>query len=469
MSLAKAKDLKRRSAEAFEAAQALARDDDGATIELDSEGEEQYRAHMDEHNDLWQRAEQLEEREAELAEASNRVGRREAIAREASQAGFREGPGGNLGAGGMREVTEEFEERQEEYGEAFERYLRFEDHAGDDEVLAQGPPVLAQGNIIGQRLLVDPMAVQKLLKEGRAGIQSTVAAQGGNLIPQDFGDEIITAQKAFGGMRRTRARIVRTNSGAAMPWPTGDDTGNEASYVNEGSTISGTTGLTFGSVTLNAHVIQSGPILASVEIIQDSAFDIAELIRDACARRIGRRSERAFFSSTSSTGTPLGLKGVSTGAVSISMAAFTGTAGADILEDLKHAVDPAYREAGGEFMFSDDTMLRISKLRGSDGDKLIQLGLENRQPRTLLGHPFVINQEVDDFAATAGNKPIWFGDFRTAYAIRDVRAMELVRFNERFMQNRRIGWLMFARHDAKPTTPTTDPAVKPVRCLVTTT
>jgi HK97 family phage major capsid protein len=48
----------------------------------------------------------------------------------------------------------------------------------------------------------------------------------------------------------------------------------------------------------------------------------------------------------------------------------------------------------------------------------------------------------------ANAKSILFGDFKN-YWIRDVKAVQVVRFNEKFMDSGQVGFLAFSRADGK--------------------
>lgn len=449
MSLEKAKELRRDADYALRKAQ---------EIKSDAESEGNWNSEVEETFDRWaseaeeklSRAEEIEAREDRTAQLEDKLKKREEpLVGEKSTRGFESD---DFGAGGERELESEYKEQRDRYESAFVRFLRNRQTREDRKVLNRGAPVLRDNDV----RYVTPSGV-----ESRAGVQSVgTSGQGGVLVPEDFFEELIAEQKAFGGMRRTRARQFMTDSGGDMPVPTMADTANLGSFVNEGSTIGGTTNISFASVTLSAHMAQSGPIVASLEMVQDSAFDVAGMVRDALSERIGRRAEQKFFGSTSSTGTPLGLVTISTGAVK-----FNGTT--DItwenLLTFKHSVDPAYR-GQAEWMFSDNTFLELAKVTDTDGRPLLQIGQENRQANRLLNHPYVINQEVDDFGSS-GNLPLWFGDF-SHYVIRDVRALEIFNFQEKYMTNRRVGWTAFQRVDGKPISPTTNPALRPIRAVV---
>jgi len=290
--------------------------------------------------------------------------------------------------------------------------------------------------------------------------QTTVAAQGGVLVPTLLRNEVVEGMAAFGGMRRV-ARILTTPTGANLDVPRSDDTQNQASIVGEASTRSGSTHVPFGKVTLEAAKYQTGPIKISLEMLQDGVIDIDDYVAGRLQERFGRASEAHYAtrSSTESAG-PHGIINESTGAVAIAGSSLLTP---EVLKSLIHSVDVAYR-GGAQFMFHDATLELISKLRtGSSGNFIWQPGLASGNPNTLLGHGFVVNNSLPQFGA--GNKPIWFGAWQN-YWIRDVRAMTLQTLVEKFATEGNIAVIGFARTDGRAVFGSTVPARKPIRCLL---
>ena len=304
--------------------------------------------------------------------------------------------------------------------------------------------------------------------EYRAGQQSVgTSSAGGVLVPEGFQREIIRAMKAYGGMRQV-ARVLNTASGNNLPIPISDDTGNAAVIVSEASTTSGGTALSYGLVTLEAAKYQTGPSKVSLELAQDSAFDMAAEIETAFATRFGRGTEAHFAtrSSTEAAG-PHGIINDSTGAVTIA----TGSSNFsfDSLKDLWHSVDPAYR-ASPQFawQFNDNTLSIIAKLKDSTNQYLWQPGLQGPNPNAILGTRFVINQDFQSFDQTSATKPIFLGDWRH-YVIRDVMPITTFRLTERYIEEGNFGFIGFARFDGRATFGSTTPARKPIRCILNTT
>jgi HK97 family phage major capsid protein len=301
--------------------------------------------------------------------------------------------------------------------------------------------------------------------EGRALAEQTKGTdgEGGYTVPVDFRASVIEAQKAWGGMRRSRATVFTTDNGRNLDIPTLDDTGNVASIVAEATGITASTGVPFLKVTMEAAKYKSGPIKISPELLEDSAVDVEAIVRDAMAIRFGRGSEAHFAtrSSTESAG-PHGLVNASTAAVADMDTSDADSAQVDRLVDLVHAVNPAYR-GQAEWMFHDTFLAKLRKVTDSQNRPIYQPGLIAGAPDRLLGYPVIINQHLPAWPSTSGAiKGLWFGDF-SAYYIRDVASMRVRRLEELYAASDMIALLAFQRLDGRPAIGNIVQAEKPLQ------
>jgi HK97 family phage major capsid protein len=263
---------------------------------------------------------------------------------------------------------------------------------------------------------------------------------GGYLVPDEAMRALEVALLAFGGMRRA-ATVIRTGSGASLPIPTLNDTGNSGALLAE-NTAATQQDLTFGQVVLQAYKYSSKYVLVSVELLQDSSINVAEFIGRALGERIGRITNNHFTLGTGSAN-PNGVVNAAT----LGKTGVTGQQASVIyadLVDLEHSVDPAYRQ-GAIWMMNDSSLKVIKKLVDSQGRPLWMPGLVGGAPDTILGYPFVINQDLATMATSA--KSILFGDF-SKFIIRDVADVTLLRLDERFAEYHQVAFLAFSRHDS---------------------
>lgn len=274
--------------------------------------------------------------------------------------------------------------------------------------------------------------------EARAAIGVGSGSIGGNTVANEPIRAMETALLAYGGMRQL-ATVIRTGTGATLPWPTSDDTANKGEIINENAAINELE-MTFGVVNFSAFKYSSKFLKVSVEFLQDTSIDFGGWIGARLGERIGRILNDHF---TTGAGTTL-PKGVTVAGTSGLTAASATAVTADELLDLVHSVDPAYREGPQVgFQFADATLKFLRKLKDAEGRYLWQQGVGSA-PDTLWGYRYVINQSMPSLATT--NKPIVFGD-HSKYIIRDVLDVTLVRADELFVQNHQVAFLAFSRHD----------------------
>lgn len=281
--------------------------------------------------------------------------------------------------------------------------------------------------------------------------QTTSDAAGGYTIPKGFADRIEVAMKAFGGVRDV-ATIIRTETGNPLYYPNVDDTGTSGALMTEG-TAPNVADMTFGNTIFNAHTFTSQIVKLTMQLAQDSAFDLESWLATQLGIRIGRITN-TYYTTGSGSSQP---KGVVTAASAGVTGSTTNTITKNNLFDLKHTVDPAYR-TNGSWMFNDSTFKAIKKLSigSSDDTPLWQPNLfRDGAPATIDGDRYTINQDMASIGS--GNKCVLYGDF-SKYVIREATGMELVVMRERFVDALTIGFLAFRREDGNlPVASTTAP------------
>lgn len=282
---------------------------------------------------------------------------------------------------------------------------------------------------------------------------------GGYTVPTGFYAQIISAQKAYGGMLTPDVPFLfDTATGNAMPIPTDNDTGNIGALLSENTQVS-TQDVPFGAVTLNAYTYTSKLVLVSRQLLQDSAFDIGAWLSLKLGERIGRAVNTHYTTGDGASkpsgvipGATLGYTaGGSTSSGSTTICTF------DDLVELEHSVDPAYRK-NATFMFADATLKVIKKLKDGIGRPLWRAALAENAPDTIDGYPFVINQDMAPMAPSA--KSVAFGDFKHYFA-RRVVGVQLQRLTERYADFNQVGFLAFQRFDGQ----LVDPGTHPIKFL----
>lgn len=283
--------------------------------------------------------------------------------------------------------------------------------------------------------------------ENRAGdgLQSTAPGNiGGFLIPPGYRAVITEAMKAYGGMINL-ANVITTSTGNNLQWPSNDDTGNIGAILDEHTAVP-TQELTFGTKSIGAFLYTSKLVLVSLQLLQDSAFNLDAYLPNKLGERIGRAVAQHLISGTG-TGQP---EGIATNAT----ASVTGAVGFGItydnMIDLEHSLDPAYRNGGTcRFVFNDTTLSVLRKITDTALGRPLWLPVPTPGfPATINGVPYVIDQNMPSPGANA--KSILFGDFKRAYIVRQVLDTQMVRLAERFMDKLEVGFFGYMRLDAKP-------------------
>lgn len=287
---------------------------------------------------------------------------------------------------------------------------------------------------------------KRALSRGREDLPAEFRAQtittsgGGYTIAEGFMSELDKALLDFGGIR-SMARVIRTAGGNPLPWPNLDDTGNKAvlTTINTQTTA---TDLAFGTKQLDAYAFRS-LILLPYELMQDTSINLEAEVRNALAERIARGTADYFATGTGSS-QPQGIAGAST--AGYTAAASNAVAFTDLVE-LEHSVDPAYRRSPScGWMFADSTLKLIKKLVDSQNRPLWLPGIAVREPDTILGYRYGIDQGLATVEASA--KSTFFGDW-SKFIIRDVSTMIMLRLTERYADYGQVGFFVFSRHDSE--------------------
>ena len=273
---------------------------------------------------------------------------------------------------------------------------------------------------------------------------------GGYTVPQGFRQKLVDVMKAYGGLAAA-VESFPTDTGNPVEYPTLDDTANEGTITAEGAAITGGADLTFGTVTLGAFKYTSGgagnaPLKVSVELLQDSAFDIASLVAGKLGTRIARKQARDWVTGAGTT-LPFGIARAGLTA-DVTLAAGNAITYQKLL-DIETALDPAY-EQNAQWAMSKGTWQNIRAVVGSDGRPLVQesaqAGIGGRPQRMLLGYPVVIDQAFPT-NTTLSAKFAVLGDLTESYVIRRVSNLVVVVNPYSSANNGQVEYIAWERAD----------------------
>jgi HK97 family phage major capsid protein len=306
---------------------------------------------------------------------------------------------------------------------------------------------------------------RQLVFEGRstdsqgqaAGTQSlsyTELQSGGAFVPVGFVYEIDKALKYYCPfVDGTVCRVLNTATGALLPFPTDNDTTNEAGVLAE-NTSDTENPVSVGVVNFGAFKYSSRIIRVSTELMQDSAFNIEEYLAEKIGIRFGRAYETAFTTGTGS-GQPTGVATavlassanpvVATGSsTNDGVGTASNSVGTNDLIALEHSVDPLYRR-GSRYMLHDKSLQKIKQLLDKYGRPLWLPGVSSNAPDTIFGYPYTVNQAMNQIGSAGG--VVLFGDF-SHFIVRKVREYQILRLDERYAEYGQTGFIAFSRVDS---------------------
>lgn len=364
----------------------------------------------------WQR---LEADEAAIKRTIDAHERSERLAAEAATKEFiQRDAAGNAWNSTSTAPIDKDKGREAEFRSVFERYYRY------------GMPNLTQEE-------------REILKRGTSTQVAGTTTLGGYTIPTGFQPEIVRVMKDYSGIMQA-ARVIYTDSGQALPWPTETDTSTLAILTSEAAAVT-IADLTFGQVQLDAYKYTTG-MKVSQELLQDSAFDMSVELPSTFGARFGRAMNASGTTGTGSS-QPNGVVTASTlGKTAASATAITFN---EII-DLVHSIDPAYRNSPSFGLMMHDTILAaVKKLTNgtSDARPLWQPSVRDGEPDRIEGRRFWINQGMSS-ALTTGQKVMLAGDF-SKFVIRMVKEMTVIRQDELYSANGLVGFQAWARWDTE--------------------
>ena len=170
---------------------------------------------------------------------------------------------------------------------------------------------------------------------------------------------------------------------------------------------------------------------ATQQMLDDSEIDIESWLAGEVDVEFAYQEGKAFVSGDG-TKKPRGLVTYATGGTNLHPlggieVVLSGAAGAitgDGVLDLVYALPETFT-GNAKFAMNRNTMLKIRKLKDSDGNYLWQPSLQAGQPSTLAGYAIA---DIPDMPGVAANSlAVAFGDFKRAYKILDRVGVRVLR------------------------------------------
>ena len=262
-------------------------------------------------------------------------------------------------------------------------------------------------------------------------------ADGGYLVPEEFENQIVRELEEENVIRKL-AKVITTRHERKIPIATGHSV---AQWTAENAAYQESTP-TFGQKQIDAFKL-TDLARVSVELLQDSAFNIEEYLRAEFARAFGIAEEEAFCVGNGTT-QPTGIFTANGGTVGVTTASGTAITVDEVIS-LVYALKSPYRR-NAKFLMNDSTVSLLRKLKDQNGAYLWQPSVQAGEPDRLLGYEIYTSPYVPTVAA--GSLAIAFGDFKN-YWIGDRAGRTVQRLNELYATNGQIGYVATERVDGK--------------------
>ena len=273
------------------------------------------------------------------------------------------------------------------------------------------------------------ITVHNVLSEG-------VAADGGYLVPTEFERQIVAGLDEA-NVVRSLAKVITTSSPTKIPVAA---THSEAQWTAEnGAYVESNP--TFSQKSIDAFKL-TDLVKVSVELLQDSMFDLESYIAAEFARAFGIAEEEAFCVGTG-TGQPTGIFTANGGEVGVTTAGSNPVA--DELISLVYSLKSPYRR-NASFLMNDSTVAIVRKMKDGNSAYMWQPSMQAGEPDTLLGYPLHTSPYVPTVAT--GALCVAFGDFKNFW-IADRMGRTVQRLNELYAGNGQVGFIGTERVDGK--------------------
>lgn len=314
---------------------------------------------------------------------------------------------------------------EDQYERAFRAFLR----DGTQDMTREDREVLRAGWVDGKNF------------RNAAGVG--IPSGGGYAVPQGFREVFVETLKYYGPMLDLAERID-TETGAPLPWPTSDDTGNVGALLAENTAVT-EQDVTLGQAQLDAYMYTSKLVRVSFQLLQDRP-DFDTWLARKLGERIGRILNQHFTVGTG-TAQPDGIVTSATvGVTGTGSFATTGGIGYANLVDVVESLDPAYGTGAGlRWMMHQSARKAIRKLLDAQNRPIWEPSVQAGQPDSLLGYPVSINNDMPALAVSS--KSLLFGNIAEAYVVRVVQDLATLRLTERYADFLQVGFLAFERAD----------------------
>ncbi len=263
----------------------------------------------------------------------------------------------------------------------------------------------------------------------KAAMQEGSDSDGGYIAPTEWDRRINKSLVSVSPLRRLCDVQTTTNGAYSTLWKVGEfGTGWVGETANRPATVTPTFApLVFGHGEIYANAY------ATQRILDDSAIDLEKWLTGEVEDEFARQESIAFLSGDGSN-KPYGMLLYATGgthaarhpggAVAVKPSGAAADLTVDALIGLTYDLWAPYRP-NATWLMNSQTASKISSMKDGSGSLIWRDSLAVGQPATLLGRPVEFDEGMPQVGA--GNLPIAFGDFRSAYVINDRTGVRVLR------------------------------------------
>lgn len=287
---------------------------------------------------------------------------------------------------------------------------------------------------------------REMKPEEQRALNTTVDSKGGVLAPTETINEIMTEARKTTFFFQN-ARVFET-SRTDLEVPTFEDPGDLSWKTGDNAKDASADYATFGKTVLRPTA-PSRIIKVKRDLLNDSEFNVESFLVEQQGRQFGYIADKAFLTG-SGADEPLGL-------LSANLDTYPATPGsgevfsADDIAGAPYQIHAGYRTATAGYIMSRSAVRRARLLKTTDGQFLWQPSLALGQPPTLNGFNLWESEFFPDYTSSgSANDPLFvFGDLNY-YAIALRTLIEVVRMDEKYLDERAVGFFFDMRADGSP-------------------
>ena len=270
-------------------------------------------------------------------------------------------------------------------------------------------------------------------------LQISVDAQGGYSLPVEMSSNILELQKEKSPMRQVCGQLSTNSTDYSQLVSIGDAA---SGWVGETDSRPRTDSPELTKISAVFGEIYAAP-KAYQHVLEDSFFNVEAWLNGEVSREFNEKEGSAFLFGNG-VNKPVGLlNGQDVTAAYIAgdatrdfgkfqtilsgQAASMGATSDDVinkLRDMVLATKTPYL-SGCKFMMNRATHAILVDMKNADGEYFLQRDIATAAGTKIFGYDIVINEDMQDVAA--GNFPVIFGDFGSAYSIIDRVGVSVLR------------------------------------------